>query len=151
MEKDIQAPESVAPWIESNAVVDAGAAERAQKAWRCDWAVFLSFCQPLGLSPLSAASETVAAFVAHCREAGKKPATVRRCISTIAVAHRVAKLVNPIQDEAVSLEPRRLDQEMSVRQRQAKALGWEQIKRFLETAGESFPATQERASNLRGL
>lgn len=152
--------ESLAPWIQSNTIVEAGAAERVrswweraqhvyppntQKAWRCDWAVFLSYCQPLGLNPLPAASETVAGFVTHCREAGRKPATVRRYLSTIAVAHRVAKLVNPIQDELVSLELRRLDQAVSVRQRQAKALGWEQIKRFLETAGESLPATRERA------
>ena len=83
--------------------------------------------------------------MSYCREAGKKPATVRRYLSTIAVAHRVAKLMNPIQDEAVTLELRRLDQERSVRQRQAKALGWEQIKQFLETAGDSLPATRERA------
>jgi integrase len=160
MENTVQAPESVAPWIESNAVIEAAAAERVrswweraqhvyppntQKAWRCDWAVFLSYCEPLGLSPLPAVSATVAGFVTHCRGAGKKPATVRRYLSSVAVAHRVAKLVNPIQDEAVSLELRRLDQQVSVRQRQAKALGWEQIKRFLDTAGESLPATRERA------
>jgi hypothetical protein len=34
---------------------------------------------------------------------------------------------------------------MSVRQRQARALGWAEIKQFLETAGESLPATRERA------
>ncbi|MGA3205331.1 MAG: hypothetical protein ABSF12_22775, partial [Bryobacteraceae bacterium] len=97
MEISKQAAESVAPWIQSNVAVEAGAAERVrawweraqqvypantQKAWRSDWAVFLSYCQPLGLSPLPAASETVAGFVTHCREAGKKPATVRRYLST---------------------------------------------------------------------
>jgi len=87
----------------------------------------------------------VAEFVADCRNDSKKPATVRRYLSTIAVAHRVAKLVNPIQDELVSLELRRLDQAATVRQRQAKALGWQQIKQFLDTAGESLPATRERA------
>jgi integrase len=160
MEITKQAAESVAPWIESNGGLEAAAAQKVrdwweraqhvyppntQKAWRCDWQVFLSFCEPRGLSPLPATSECVAGFVTHCREAGRKPATVRRYLSTIAVAHRVAKLVNPIQDEAVSLELRRLDQAVTVRQRQAKALGWEQIKRFLETAGESLPATRERA------
>jgi len=160
MDKDIQASESVAPWIESTTLIEEGAAARVrawweraqhvypintQKAWRSDWKVFLEFCQPSGLSPLPVISEDVAAFVSYCREAGKKPATVRRYLSTIAVAHRVAKLMNPIQDEAVTLELRRLDQERSVRQRQAKALGWEQIKQFLETAGDSLPATRERA------
>lgn len=160
MEKDIQAAESVAPWILSNVLVEAGAAEKVrlwweraqhvyplntQKAWRSDWKVFLEFCQPKGLSPLPASSETVAAFVSYGRDAGKKPATVRRYLSTIVVAHRVAKLLNPIQDEAVTLELRRLDRQVSVRQRQAKALGWEHIKRFLDTAGDSLPATRERA------
>jgi len=160
MEKDIQAAESVAPWIESDTLLEASSAARVrewwqraqhvypvntQKAWRSDWKVFLEFCQPSGLSPLPAKSENVAAFVSHCRETGKKPATVRRYLSTVAVAHRIAKLVNPIQDEVVTLELRQLDQQVSVRQRQAKALGWEHIKRFLETAGESLPATRERA------
>ena len=160
MEKDIQASESVAPWIESTTLIEENAAARVrawweraqnvypintQKAWRSDWKVFLAFCQPRGLSQLPVSSENVAGFVSHCREAGKKPATVRRYLSTIAVAHRVAKLLNPIQDEAVTLELRRLDQQVSVRQRQAKALGWEHLKRFLETAGESLPATRERA------
>ena len=160
MEHPIQASESVAPWIERTTLLEENAAARVrawweraqhvypsntQKAWRSDWKVFLAFCEPTGLCPLPASSETVAAFVSHSREAGRKPATVRRYLSTIAVAHRVAKLVNPIQDETVSIELRRLDQEKTVRQRQAKALGWEQIKRFLDTAGESLPATRERA------
>jgi integrase len=34
---------------------------------------------------------------------------------------------------------------MSVRQRQARALGWAEIKRFIETAGESLPGRRERA------
>jgi integrase len=34
---------------------------------------------------------------------------------------------------------------MSARQRQAKALGWEPIKKFIETAGEGVRADRERA------
>lgn len=116
-----------------------------QKAWRHDWAVFIEYCEPAKQSPLPASPETVAGFVTACREAGKKPATVRRYLSTIALAHRVAKLVNPCDDEAVQLELKGLTNARSSRQRQARALGWEQIKQFLGTAGESLPATRERA------
>jgi site-specific recombinase XerD len=120
---DIQGSESVAPWIEQTTLIEESAAARVrawwerarqvyppntQKAWRSDWKIFLAFCEPQGLSPLPASSETIAAFVSHSRETGRKPATVRRYLSTIAVAHRVAKLLNPIQDEAVTLELRRL-------------------------------------------
>jgi integrase len=151
---------SLAPWISTNGTLETAAAERVklwwerarrvypantQKAWRCDWAVFLAFCEPANVCPLPAAPESVAAFVAHCGDVGKKPATVRRYLSTIAVAHRVAKLVNPCADEAVQLEIKGLTNAMSARQRQARALGWAEIKRFIETAGESLPATRERA------
>jgi integrase len=152
--------ESVAPWVGANSLLETAAAERVkawweraqrvyppntQKAWRCDWASFISFCGPRGWCPLPATSDTVAAFVVYCRDAGKKPATVRRYLSTIAVAHRVSKLLNPCADEAVQLEIKALYNALSARQRQVKVLGWADIQRFLETAGHSLPATRERA------
>jgi integrase len=157
----VESPEkSVAPWIEAGGVLETVAAERVkawweraqrvypantQKAWRCDWAVFINFCEPGHVCPLPASPETVATFVAQCRIEGKKPATVRRYLSTIALAHRVAQLVNPCADEAVQLEIKGIYNALSARQRQAKALGWAEIKRFLDTAGNSLPATRERA------
>jgi len=156
----IEAPaKSVAPWIAAEALAHTAVEriqnwwERAQhvypantqKAWRCDWATFMSFCGPRGCCPLPATPDTVAAFVAYCRNAGRKPATVRRYLSTIAVAHRVAKFVNPCADEAVQLEIKGLYNALSARQRQARALGWAEIQRFLATAGNSLPATRERA------
>jgi len=152
---------SLVPWISVEGLALAPTAveriqkwwERAQgayppntrKAWACDWAVFISFCESLKVCPLPATPETVATFVAQWRIEGKKPATVRRYLSTIALAHLVAKLMNPCDDEAVRLEIKGFTGAVSVRQRQARALGWAQIKQFLETAGESLPATRERA------
>jgi integrase len=66
-------------------------------------------------------------------------------LSTIALAHRVAKQLNPCDDEAVRLEIKGLTNALGVRQRQARGLGWAEIKQFLETAGDSLPATRERA------
>jgi integrase len=119
--------------------------KKTQKARRYDWAVFLKFCSPVAVCPLPATPETVATFVAECRIEGKKPASVRRYLSTIALAHRVARLINPCDDEAVQLEINGLTNTVDVRQRQARALGWAEIQRFLETAGHSLPATRERA------
>ena len=158
----IKTPEkSLIPWISAQGVTLAPTAllhirewwERAQgayppntrKAWACDWAVFIAFCESSNACPLPASRETVAGFVQFCRESAKKPATVKRYLSTIALAHRVAKLMNPCDDEAVRLEIKAFTNAVGVRQRQARALGWAGIKRFLETAGESLPATRERA------
>jgi integrase len=158
----LESPEkSVAPWISSEGPALAPSAakhiqkwwERAQtayppntrKAWAYDWAVFIGFCEALKVCPLPATAETVATFVAQCRIEGKKPATVRRYLSTVALAHRVAKLMNPCDDEVVQLEIKGLTSAVSVRQRQSRALGWAEIEHFLKSAGESLPATRERA------
>ncbi len=119
--------------------------EATLRAWRFDWAAFLGFCKPRDLLPLPASASTVAAFIENCSEAGKKPATVRRYLATIACAHRAAKLINPNDDEDVKLALKGLYNKSPKRQRQAKALGWHDIKRFLITAGDNIRAGRERA------
>ena len=119
--------------------------EATLRAWRFDWAVFLAFCKPRDLSPLPASPATIAAFIADCGAAAKKPATIRRYLSTIATAHRAAKIPNPNDDEDVKLALKALQDTTPKRQRQAKALGWHEIKRFLITAGVGIRADRERA------
>lgn len=115
------------------------------KAWRWDWAVYWGFCDPRQLLPLPATTETVAGFVVHCKEVGKKPATVRRYLSTIARFHRAAELLNPCESEAVRMEVKGMANEVSVRQRQARGLGMAEIQAFLSSAGHNLPTTRERA------
>src|ERR1035438_3259176 len=74
------------------------------KAWRCDWFIYGGYCAARDLNPLPASSDTVAGFVVDCKEAGKKPATVSRYLSTIARFHRAAELFNPCGAEAVQME-----------------------------------------------
>jgi integrase len=119
--------------------------EATLRAWRFDWSAFLAFCKPRGLLPLPASPSTVVAYIEACAAAGKKPATIRRYLATIACAHRAAKLLNPNDDEDVKLTLKGIHNKSTVRQRQAKALGWHQIKRFLITAGEGIRADRERA------
>jgi site-specific recombinase XerD len=54
---------------------------RAQKA---DGAIFQAFCESRGESYLQADPKTIRAFVEHCVKEGKKPATIKRYVATIA-------------------------------------------------------------------
>lgn len=115
------------------------------RAWRADWAVYLRFCTERGVSPLPAEPSSVADFVSACRLAGKKPATVQRYLATLALAHRVAKLANPVLGEAVKLELKGFRAAVSVRQRQAHPIGWADIKKYLEGVGQSLRETRDAA------
>jgi integrase len=108
------------------------------RAWRADWAVFMRFCTSQGHTPLPAIPALVAEFVVWCQLEEKKPATVRRYLATIALAHRVAKLESPAADEVVRLAMKGFTIEVSVRQKQAHPLGWADIKKYLELAGGSL-------------
>jgi len=151
---------SLAAWVQQLEVLPPVAAEHLRtwwqrarrvypeatlKAWRCDCAVFGGYCEPMGLSPLPAAPDTVAGFVLHCKEANKKPATVRRYLSTIARFHRAAQLFNPCAAEAVQMEVKGMTNEVSSRQRQARGVGMAEIQAFLNSPGDNFPTLRERA------
>jgi integrase len=115
---------------------------RAQKA---DGAIFQAFCESRGDPYLPADPKTIRAFIADRAESGKKPATIRRYVATIARVHIAAGLLNPCSSEAVRLELKKMGRETSARQDQAHPLGWKDIKEFIESAGEGLRADRERA------
>jgi hypothetical protein len=100
-----------------------------------DGAIFQAFCEERGESLLPADPGTIRAFTEHEVNAGKKPATVRRYIATIGRAHIGAGLLNPCSGEAVRLGLKKMGRETAARQAQARALGWDEIKQFIGSAG----------------
>ena len=115
---------------------------RAQKA---DGAIFQAFCESRSEPYLPADPKTIRAFIEDQVKAGKKPATVKRYVATIARVHIAAGLLNPCSSEAVRLGVKKMGRETSARQDQAHPLGWKKIKEFIDGAGESLRADRERA------
>jgi hypothetical protein len=62
-------------------------------------------------------------FIEHSVKSGKKPATIKRYVATIARVHVAAKLLNPCSSEAVRLGLKKMGRETSARQDQAHPLG----------------------------
>src|SRR6202166_1920427 len=114
----------------------------AQKA---DGAIFQALCEGRTEPFLPASPSTIRAFIEHEVKAGKKPATVRRYVATIGRAHVGAGLLKPCSSEAVRLGLKKMGRETSARQAQARALGWKEIKEFIDSAGEGLRADRERA------
>ncbi len=107
--------------------------------------MFQGFCEGAGLEFFPAAPMTIRRFIERCIELGKKPATIRRYVATIARAHLAAGLTSPCASEPVRLALKEMGLKTEARQRQALALGWKEIKEFIETAGDGLRADRERA------
>ena len=101
------------------------------RAWRADWETFVESCRRFELESLPAAPKTVRAFVFECLGKGKKPATVRRYVSTIGRVHRASGVLDPTAPEDVKLALKEMGRNSSARQKQARGLVWGEIEAYL--------------------
>jgi integrase len=115
------------------------------RAWRADWEIFVESCRVFRLESLPAAPKTVRAFVFECLGKGKKPATVRRYVSTIGRAHRASGVVDPTASEDVKLALKEMRRNSTARQKQARGLTWGEIEVFLSIEPRHLRDIRDRA------
>src|SRR5258708_6615492 len=135
----------LAALLEWQAMAEGAYSPNTLRAQKADGAIFQAFCETRGEPYLPADPKTVRAFIEDRVKAGKKPATIKRYVATIARVHVAAKLLNPCSSEAVRLGLKKMGRETSARQNQAHPLGWKDIKDFIRSAGEGLRADRERA------
>lgn len=68
------------------------------RAYRSAYADFCQWCETVERSPLPALPETLAAYLAHLAEQGRKAGTIRHRLAAIAAAHRAKGLEAPTTD-----------------------------------------------------
>jgi integrase len=135
----------LAALLEWQAMAEGAYSANTLRAQKADGAIFQAFCESRGESFLPADPKAIRAFIEDRMRAGKKPATIKRYVATIARVHLAAGLLNPCSSEAVRLGLKQMGRETSARQDQAHPLGWKDIKEFIESAGEGLRADRERA------
>jgi site-specific recombinase XerD len=135
----------LAALLEWEALAEGAYSANTLRAQKADGAIFQAFCESRCNPYLPADPKTIRAFIDDRVKGGKKPATIRRYVATIARVHIAAGLLNPCSSEAVRLGLKKMGRETSARQDQAHPLGWKDIKEFIESAGEGLRADRERA------
>ena len=105
------------------------------RALRSDLAIYGAWCAGQGLSALPARPETVSGFI-DAMAAMRAPATVRRYVASIAVAHRAVGRARTLKSPLVRLALRRMHRKRGRRQDQAAGLTWPLRRRLLEAAGD---------------
>jgi integrase len=115
------------------------------RAWKADWEVFRESCRVFRLEPLPADLKTVRDFVFECLSKGKKPATIRRYVSTIGRAHRVSGVLDPTASEEVKLALKEMGRKAPARQKQARGLTWAEIELFLSVEPRNLRDVRDRA------
>ena len=115
-----------------------------ERALRSDLAIYAEWCAERGERALPATPETVAAFVDAKAEV-RAPATVRRYVTSIAIAHRALGLEKSLKSPPVRLALKRMHRKKGRRQEQAAGLTWPLRLRLLEAAGGRLIDDRNRA------
>ena len=115
--------------------------ERAVKA---DLGIYTAWCAAQGRAALPASPDTIAAFV-DAMAATRAPATVRRYVASIAVAHRAIGSAMTPRSPAVKLALQRMHRRKGRRQAQALGLTWPLRECLLEAAGDRLIDARNRA------
>src|SRR5271154_148249 len=84
----------LAALLEWQAMAEGAYSPNTLRAQKSDGAIFQAFCESRREPYLPAEPGTIRAFIEHCVQAGKKPATIKRYVATIARVHVAAKLLN---------------------------------------------------------
>ena len=92
-----------------------------ERAVRSDLAIYAAWCTARGVRALPAAPETVAAFVDAMAER-RAPATVRRYVASITLAHRALECEATLKSAPVRLALKRMHRARGRRQTQAQGL-----------------------------
>src|SRR4030081_4167998 len=101
----------LAALLEWQAMAEGAYSANTLGAQKADGAIFQAFCESRGEPYLPAAPKTIRAFIEDRVKAGKKPATIKRYVATIARAHIAAGLLNPCSSEAVRLGFKKMGRE----------------------------------------
>ena len=121
-----------------------GFSRNTERAMKSDLGIYAAWCADRGLRALPASAETVAAFVDAMAET-RSPATVRRYVASIAVAHKAIGCGKTLASPVVRLALKRMHRRKGRRQVQAKGLTWPLRKRLLEVVGERLIDDRNRA------
>ena len=115
-----------------------------ERALKSDLAIYAAWCTEHGERALPAKPETVAAFVDAKAEL-RAPATVRRYVTSLAIAHRALGMEKTVKSPPVRLALKRMHREKGRRQDQAMGLTWPLRQRLLEAAGDRLLDDRNRA------
>ena len=121
-----------------------GISENTERAVRSDLRIFARWCAERGETALPATAETVAAFVDAMAEV-RAPATVRRYVASLAIAHRPTGTEHMLKSPPVRHALERMRRRKGREQTHAHALTAPLQRRMLEASGERLIDLRNRA------
>nr|WP_244276346.1 site-specific integrase [Methylobacterium indicum] len=115
------------------------------RAYRGDAAAFTAWCSRYGFRSLPASPEAVAAFLVAEAEAGRAASTIGRRCAAIRYAHKLARLPDPTDDEAVRATVRGIRRKVGTAPDQKAAATADVLAAMLMRIPDTLTGKRDRA------
>ncbi|MDR3418808.1 MAG: site-specific integrase [Nevskia sp.] len=125
-------------------------AEATRRAYRADWADFLGFCRAAGFSPLPAAPQTIAAYLASMA-VSHAASTIARRLAAIGQAHRLAGWDWQPSHPAIRATRQGIARAHGSAVRRAAALTTAEIRKLVASCADDLTGLRDRALILVGF
>jgi site-specific recombinase XerD len=131
--------------------VRASKAENTLRGYQSDWRDFCAWCESRGgLSPMPAAADAVAAYIAEC--AGHlKPGSIQRRLNAIAEAHKAAGLESPTHAAIVRNTLKGIRRTLGTAPVQKAAALTDDIRAMIDATDAGIIGVRDRALILLGF
>lgn len=142
--------QGLAALLATEAYLKLSFAPATQRAYSADWKDFLAFCGEMGFVAMPATPKTVGAYLVRLSQI-KSPATVRRRLAAIRLAHQLARAAMPTDDPEVQTALRGARRQHGRPTQQAAAIRLVELRALLATCDDSTVGQRDRALLLLGF
>ena len=131
--------------------VEAARSDATRRAYDGDCNRFSAWCQEQELASMPASAATMAAYVSHLADQGKKVSTIQRAVVAISQAHKLAGHESPTTDGKFREVLKGIRNRIGVARRQARPVLVEDLRRMLVVIPNDLRGTRNRAMLNLGL
>lgn len=134
-----------------HAYTEAAHSKNTQRAYRGDWATFERWCKGQGECALPASTATLARYLAHLADNGKKASTIRRARIAVGLAHAWEGVERPDRDIQIRTIERGIARTHGSREEGADALLSTDLPKVMGAIRGGPRADRDRALILLGF
>ena len=135
----------------TRAFASAATSENTRRAYARQWAAFAAWCGASRLEALPANPATVALYVSHLAELGRKVATIEQAVAAISAAHGVAGHPSPREDAKLRMVLRGIRRTVGAAQREAAPVLASHLRSMLEALPASLLGQRDATLLLVGF
>jgi site-specific recombinase XerD len=117
-------------------------AKNTKRAYESDWRDFVAFCEKQGLQYMPSTPQVVCAYILNLSTT-KKFSTIRRRVSSITVAHKMANKPNPV-DNFVKTVLSGLARNIKAKSTKKKAITVKQLRAFFQDGDNTITRVRDK-------